>query len=155
MTRSGGPLVTIADLDLSPPEVLDHRCTLQEAAIAMINARATAVLLRGEHATILTELDLVRASALGRDPGSPAAPFATPEPVRIDRATPLVEAMHAMVRNGVRHLVVVDDADRITGILSVRAAANALLPTAELPPWLPALRLALRVEWRDGDITVA
>ncbi|MFN8035602.1 MAG: CBS domain-containing protein [Acidimicrobiia bacterium] len=144
--------LTVADLRLRPPERLGEHTTLQEATAAMLRERSTAVLLDGAVLRILTELDVVRAVALGRGPDARAAQFATPEPLTIDAATPVLEAVDLMVRHGVRHLVVADRARRVTGILAVQAAAAALLGSTEVPPWLPALRLALRVEWRE-DVT--
>jgi len=51
-----------------------------------------------------------------------------------------------MLRRGHRALVVVDPAGRAVGLLTLAAAAAALLGRTDVPSWLPALRMALHLE---------
>ena len=61
-------------------------------------------------------------------------------------AATVLEAVEVMLRHGLRAVVVVDDAARPVGMLTLVHAVEALLAVAEVPAWLSGLRIALRVE---------
>lgn len=81
---------------------------------------ALAVVRDGRLTGIVTERDVVRAVAEGRDPRrTRAADCMTPDPMTIRASDTLQDAMSLMRVLGVRHLPVVDDG-RPSGIVSLR-----------------------------------
>lgn len=107
----------------------DH--TLSQAAGVMADHDVGAAVVLdpdGEGPGILTERDVLRAVAQGRDP--------TTTPVRdcqtsdLTTAVPTSDLRHAgqvMLSGGFRHLVVVDDGGEVVGVLSIRDVLRSLL----------------------------
>lgn len=100
----------------------DH--SLREAARMMSARRVGAAAVVDPDTSgigILTERDILNAIGAGQDPDTERASahltsdlvFATPE-------WSLDQAAEAMNRGGFRHLIVLDDAGEITGVVSVR-----------------------------------
>ncbi|MBM3675367.1 MAG: CBS domain-containing protein [Actinobacteria bacterium] len=69
-----------------------------------------------------------------------------PSPRTFTEQASVLEALALMLRRGHRALVVVDPAGRAVGLLTLAAAAAALLGRTDVPSWLPALRMALHLE---------
>jgi signal-transduction protein with cAMP-binding, CBS, and nucleotidyltransferase domain len=145
---ANGPRI-VADVELGQTVVLASTASVGDAARALLVHGCGAVLVGGTEA-ILTEHDIVRAVAHGRDDGSPAALIATPHPLAVHCHTTIVEALTMMLRMGVRSLVVVDDHHQAIGILGMPTALDAILSPIDGPTWLPALRLALQVSMSPG-----
>lgn len=139
--EAGTPL---SELELSPP-VLGDDVTIRDVAGAMTRTGASAVMI-GTGPAIVTEHDIVRAVASGDPPGAPARQAATPEALKIGRSASAIEALGTMLREGIRHLVVVDAGGKPCGVVSLRAAAAAVFGQVDTPPWLAGLRFALRAE---------
>lgn len=96
--------------------------SLTEAAVRMRAHRvgALAVVEDDRLAGILTERDLLRAVAEGRDPQATAVGTAmTPNPRTIAPDDPVEEAAAAVIELGVRHLPVIEG-PRIVGFVSAR-----------------------------------
>jgi CBS domain-containing protein len=61
----------------------------------------------------------------------------TPEPVAVERATPLDYACELMIERGVRHLLV-REGDELVGVLNMRDVVGVLSGAAELGAVPPA-----------------
>ena len=78
------------------------------------------VLLEGESiAAILTERDVLKAVAAGRDGSAPVADWMTRHPDTIEPGDTTDHAASLMILGGFRHLPVVDDR-KVVGIVSIR-----------------------------------
>lgn len=102
---------------LTAPEV-----PVAEAAALMIKANVgSAVVMQGRFlAGILTERDVLRAAAAGEDLRvSRVADWMTPDPQSVGPDTAVEEAAEIMLRNGFRHLPVVDGRT-VCGVVSLR-----------------------------------
>lgn len=135
----------LAALDLEPVIVLPRDISLRRAASAMATTSTTAVLIDGTPVRILTERDVVRAMASGRTGDDLAREVATPDPLVIPERGTVLEAAETMVHHHIGHLVIVDEELHPIAIVSARRVADALLCTLERPPWIGALRVALRI----------
>jgi len=95
--------------------------TIGEAAAAMAERGVGAVvLLEGESiAAILTERDVLKAVAAGRDGSAPVADWMTRHPDTIEPGDTTDHAASLMILGGFRHLPVVDDR-KVVGIVSIR-----------------------------------
>ena len=100
----------------------DPRQSLVDAAAEMRAHRTSALaVLDGDAIVgIVTERDLMRAIADGRDPGAThVSQYMTHDPMTIDACKPAVEAAAMMVKHRVRHFPVTDEG-RLIGFLSAR-----------------------------------
>lgn len=100
----------------------DPRQSLVEAAAQMRANRisALAVLDAGAIVGIVTERDLMRAIADGRQPGTThVSQYMTQSPRTIEAGEPVARAAEIMIRHQVRHLPVTDKG-RLIGFLSAR-----------------------------------
>lgn len=140
-----GATTVLAELELVPLPTFASDATLQEVAQAMMRSSAPAVLLGGS-GTIVTERDVIAATARGRSPVSAAMLAGQVEPPTIVDQASVLEALAIMLRGGHHALVVIDDERRAVGLLTLATAAAALLGGTDVPSWLPALRMALHLE---------
>ena len=102
---------------LTAPEV-----PVAEAAALMIKANVgSAVVMQGRFlAGILTERDVLRAAAAGEDlRASRVADWMTPDPQSVGPDTEVEEAAGIMLKNGFRHLPVMDGRT-VCGVVSLR-----------------------------------
>ncbi len=138
--RQSERTVTVADL-MSPTIVAgDPRQSLPEAAARMRAERVSALALVVEDSIvgILTERDLMRAMAEGREPASiHVSEYMTQSPQTIESSEAATSAAALMIRHGIRHLPVTRDG-RLAGFLSARdllalAPGPNKLPVSE--PW--------------------
>ncbi|HEX8804358.1 MAG TPA: CBS domain-containing protein [Acidimicrobiales bacterium] len=131
MTGFGTHLVpTIEELDLRPIVTVTPVATLQAAAATM-GAHAISSLVvgePGEPVAILTERDVTRAVADGRDPATPVAELASDHPLTVAATDTVMDAVALMLREGVRHLVVTRGR-RAVGVVSTRDLLIALVGT--------------------------
>ncbi|MCA1676993.1 MAG: CBS domain-containing protein [Actinobacteria bacterium] len=113
------PLFTV-----SPDDTLAH-C----AAMMREHGRGSAtVVAPGEPPGIITERDLLRAVADGADMGATrVAEYRTANAVTVTPTWHVVDAARIMIERRFRHLVVVDPAGTVLGVLSIRDIARALL----------------------------
>jgi CBS domain-containing protein len=82
----------------------------------------------GENPGIITERDLLRAVAEGVDLGSaPVEEYMTANAITASSSWDVEKAARLMLEHGFRHLVVLDNAGRVGGILSIRDLVKALL----------------------------
>jgi CBS domain-containing protein len=96
--------------------------TLGEAAAAMAARGVGAVVvLDGDRvAAILTERDVMKAVAAGKDGGAPVDEWMTPHPDTIEPSDTTDHAASLMIHGGFRHLPVVEADGRVVGIVSIR-----------------------------------
>ena len=112
------------------------------AAARLMRAADVSALVVGEPGrpvSVLTERDLTAALAADTDPGAPVTSAASPDPVTVDRHASVVAAAAAMLRLGVRHLVVVEGS-RAVGMVSMRDALGVLLRAVTPEPVFALLR---------------
>ena len=97
------------------------QATLGEAASAMAERGVGAVVvLDGEAiAAILTERDVMKAVAAGRDGSAPVTEWMTRHPDTIEPDDTTDHAASLMIHGGFRHLPVVEDG-ALVGIVSIR-----------------------------------
>jgi CBS domain-containing protein len=77
---------------------------------------------------IFTERDLTRrVLAAGKALGATMAQCMTPNPVVVHRKEPVGAAIRRMEQGGYRHLPVLDEADRLVGMLSVKRIIHYLV----------------------------
>ena len=96
--------------------------TVAEAAAGMVTAKVgSAVVMQGRFlAGILTERDVMRSAASGEDLRvSRVSDWMTPDPQSASPDTSVEEAADVMLKNGFRHLPVVDGRT-VCGVVSLR-----------------------------------
>jgi CBS domain-containing protein len=118
------PFVTRQEILAVEPE---H--TLSEAARYMRERGVgSAVVIEEGPPGIITERDLLRAIADGADPTSTkVGAYRTPNAVTITLTWHVVDAARTMMERGFRHLIVLDEAGQIVGMLSIRDMVRGLL----------------------------
>lgn len=131
----------IDQLPLRPLVTIRPDASLRAAARLMRaeDVSALVVGVPGRPVAVLTERDLTAAMAVGTDPVTPVAAATADDPVTVDRHASVVSASAAMLRLGVRHLVVVDGS-RAVGMVSMRDALSALLRVLTPRPVAARLR---------------
>lgn len=120
--RGGAVLRTrLSDMVRRPPVAIEPRATIREAAQVMARERVSSVLVRdgGRLVGILTDRDLrTRVLAEGRDPAGAVATVMTPDPATARTDALAFEALMEMVDRSIHHLPVLDEAGRLTGLVS-------------------------------------
>jgi len=104
--------------------------TLADAARAMIRQGVgSAVVIAGDEPPgIITERDLLRAIADGVDfDRAKVSQYMVAKAVTVTEGWYVVDAAGTMMERGFRHLLVVDEDGKVTGILSIRDMVKALL----------------------------
>jgi CBS domain-containing protein len=80
------------------------------------------------HPGIITERDLLKAMADAVDPEvATVEEYMTANAITASPSWSAVEAASRMIEGGFRHLVVLDDDGRVSGILSIRDLVSSLL----------------------------
>jgi signal-transduction protein with cAMP-binding, CBS, and nucleotidyltransferase domain len=131
----------IDQLPRRPLVTVEPATSLRSAARLMRAEDVSALVVGkpGDLITIVTERDMTRAVAEGRDGATPVAEVASPRPVTVEGGTTVVTAATRMLQQGVRHLVVVDRA-RAVGLVSMRDALAVLLQSVTPDPGFLVLR---------------
>lgn len=82
----------------------------------------------GKVVGIFTERDLLRrVLAAGKPLTLPVADYMTPDPVVVHPKEPIAAAVRRMVEGGYRHLPVVDEVERLVGVISVKRIMHYLV----------------------------
>jgi CBS domain-containing protein len=111
---------------------------LRSLAVALRAARTGLGIVEVAGGGVITERDVLRAIADGADlDAARVGDWMTPEPVAVERATPLDEACDIMIERGVRHLLV-REGDLLVGVLNMRDVVGVLSGAAELGSVPPA-----------------
>ncbi len=104
--------------------------TLSDAGRQMIRRGVgSAVVIAGDEPPgIITERDLLRAIADGVDFNVvKVSEYMVPKAVTVTDRWHVVDAAGTMIDRGFRHLVVIDEDGKVTGIISIRDMVRALL----------------------------
>ncbi|WP_051340887.1 DUF294 nucleotidyltransferase-like domain-containing protein [Azospirillum halopraeferens] len=111
-------MLRIRQAYVHPPVFVDASASLRDAARAMRDRRATAVLVRdGERTGILTGTDLRDLVVLdGRPVSEPVGPLARYSLITLDADDPLFNALLLMTKHSVRRIVVTEQG-AVTGVL--------------------------------------
>ncbi len=112
---------SIAEVMTRDVLVVEGDIQLKDAAARMVARGVGAVIvLEGERLLgILTERDVLRAVASGRDGKSAVDEWMTRDPEVVDMADTTDYAAALMIHGGFRHLPVVEE-DKVVGIVSIR-----------------------------------
>jgi CBS domain-containing protein len=122
---------TLGGLHLRPPTFVSAAETLAGVATAMVRDEVSCVILEELPLRIVTELDLVRGLGRGGRPDDAVATVASAHPTWAPPSASVAEAAALMVSLGIRHLVVVDLAERPSGIVSMAELFDVLVRSQE------------------------
>ena len=119
-----GPLAASPVLTLGPNETL----AVAARAIWAHHTGSAAVVAAGQPPGIITERDLLRAVAESVDvANTKVRDYVTPDAVTITPSWEVVDAARLMIDRGFRHLLVVNEAGKLLGIVSIRDMVKALV----------------------------
>src|SRR5437667_11700891 len=121
---------SVSRLHPSPPLRISPTQTVAEAAALMRREGVGCLLVcEGERMVgIFTERDLMRrVLAAGKPLTVPVAECMTPDPVVVHGKEPVGSAVRRMEEGGYRHLPVIDETERLVGVLSVKRIVHYLV----------------------------
>lgn len=141
--------VRLREVMTADPVTAQPSDSLAEAATAMRQREVgSAVVRRGETVVgIVTERDIVRATAEGADSSSTVADWMTPNPVTMPPDEDITHALDRMLDRHFRHIPVVDG-EKLVGIVSLRQLIEAA-KIRRVEPWQPSTAKGLE------NVTVA
>ena len=119
-----GPLVNVAVVTVGP------RHSVAEAARRMRSGNVGSAVVETEdgHPGIITERDLLKVMADGVDPEvATVEEYMTANAITASPSWSAVDAASRMLEGGFRHLVILGDTGRVSGILSIRDLVASLL----------------------------
>ena len=120
----------VSRLEASPPRSVDRSATVAEAIDLMRRDNTGCILVcdANQLVGLFTERDLMcRVLAVGKPLDLLVADVMTPDPVTIQPRDPIRLAVRRLEGGGHRHLPIVDDTNRPTGILSVKKVVRYLV----------------------------
>jgi CBS domain-containing protein len=120
----------VSRLSVPSPLQIDRGATVAEAIAKMKGDKVGCIVVceREKMVGIFTERDLMRrVLATGKPLTMRVAECMTPNPVVVNRSEPIGAAVRRMEEGGYRHLPVVDDAGKLTGVLSVKRIVHYLV----------------------------
>lgn len=120
-------MVVLRDIMTAELHATTSDASVADAASTMVAARVgSALVMTGSVLVgIITERDVLRAAASGRDlTGDPVRNWMTPDPITASPDEDVDVSTQTMVANGFRHLPVVDGSD-VVGIVSLRDLLSA------------------------------
>lgn len=136
--------ITVRDLAIEPFVRIPMSATLRNAARLLAVSGAGTLLVESDGTFVtLTDGDVVRMVAAGADPSVPLSELTLQAPLLATPDTSVQAALRALVDARSWNVVVVDDGNHPLGLVSLATLLEALIGG---PPWLGALRLALRIE---------
>ncbi len=118
----------VRDLVKRRPVTASKEATLSDLARLMKeNEVGSVVIVENDRPIgIVTERDLVIAIADGVDPQTKAKDFMSYDPVKVKYDTDVTAALSIMISRNIRHLVVVDESQRLIGVVSSRDLLKAV-----------------------------
>lgn len=119
--------IKIKDRMSTPVQTINVDNTIQEAAKLMQSKKMGSLIVidDGEHKGMLTERDIVYAVADGAEDTNLDNYMNIPL-ITIEENSPLGDAAQLMLTKNIRRLAVVDDNEKITGIINIRDLTNAV-----------------------------
>lgn len=122
---------SVSRLFPTPPHQITPDRPVSEAIERMREHKVGCLLVveeGGQLKGILTERDLARRIfAVGRPLTTPVAECMTPDPVTVSSKESIRSAIERMERGGYRHLPVLDERQRLVGILSIKRIVHYLV----------------------------
>ena len=115
-------MTMLRDLMSTRVALTSPETSVAEAAVSMVKANiGSAVVMQGRFlAGIITERDVLRSAASGEDlREARVADWMTPDPQSVSPDTSVEEAAEIMLKNGFRHLPVVEGRT-VCGVVSLR-----------------------------------
>jgi CBS domain-containing protein len=132
MARTVGDVMADVKVRMGPDQ------DLRALAVALSGARTGLGIVEVAGGGVITERDVLRAIAEGTDlDAAKVSDWMTPDPVAVERSTPLEDACDLMIDRGVRHLLV-REGDALVGVLNMRDVVGVLSGAAELGAVPPA-----------------
>jgi CBS domain-containing protein len=133
---------SVSRLEPTPPHRVESTQTVDDAVYLMRTQSIGCLLVcqLGKLVGVFTERDLMcRVLGVGKPLKTAIGDVMTPDPVTVFAKDPIRVAIRKMQQGGYRHLPVVDEENRPTGVLSVKRLVHYLAehyPTAvyNLPP---------------------
>jgi len=118
-------MITVGQLVKRQAITLPHSARIAEAAKLMSKQRVGLVVLtdpdeKSQVIGVVSERDIIRGLAKGLTPKSPVSKIATRTVVTIASDSDVGKAARLLTEKGIRHLVVLDDRQRLSGVISVR-----------------------------------
>lgn len=120
---------SVSRLHPTPPLRISPTRTVAEAVDLMRQEKVGCLLvcLDEQMVGIFTERDLLRrVLSVGKPLSVPVSEVMTQKPVTVRRKEPISAAVRCMEEGGYRHLPVVDESDRVIGMLSVKRIVHYL-----------------------------
>jgi CBS domain-containing protein len=121
---------SVSRLFPTPPHQIDPDQTVADAVEMMRreNVGCLVVCREGQLVGILTERDLMRrVFAAGRPLTTPISECMTPDPITVSSKESIRAAIDRMEKGGYRHLPVLDERQRLVGILSIKRIVHYLV----------------------------
>ena len=122
---------SVSRLFPTPPHQIAPDCPVEQAIELMREKKVGCVVIvaaGGELVGILTERDLMRrVIAAGRPLSTPVSECMTSAPVTVSSKEPIRSAIESMEKGGYRHLPVLDERQRLVGILSIKRIVHYLV----------------------------
>lgn len=119
---AGGAILRtrVADIAQRAPVTIAPAASIRDAAIAMSDARVSAILVTESERLvgILTDRDLRRVVASGLDPDAPAATLMTADPTTVTLEALAFEVLMGMTQQRIHHLPVVDADGHAVGMIT-------------------------------------
>jgi len=121
---------SVSRLFPTPPHQIEPHRAVSDAVAEMRKHRVGCLLVcdAGRLIGILTERDIMRrVIALGLPLTTSVAACMTPEPVTVSSKEPIRAAIERMEQGGYRHLPVLDEQQRLVGVLSIKRIVHYLV----------------------------
>lgn len=124
-------IMSVSPVTVKPDDTVEHAAKLMRSlgigSVVVVDERERVV-------GLLTERDIVyRVVAEARPPDTRVSEVMTVGVVTIKPEAPISEAARLMISMGIRHLVVVDEAGRPVGVVSLRDLARAVWGSPGVP----------------------
>lgn len=140
------PKVTLAELQLEPVLSVAPDTTLRVAAQIFSTTGASTLLVDTTPRSEITGHDFIRAFAKGVPADTPVQDIVSGDPLFVHRHAAIDRVLEVMLHEQRHSVVVLDDNEDVVGLLTLLVAVAAC---TDGPPWLGALRVALRI---DGNV---
>ena len=121
-------MTTVREVMASDLITVQPTDTVAQAATVMGGRHVGSALVMdaGAMVGIFTERDILRALSQDFDaPGQPVAHWMTRDPIRVDVAVPVEQALDLMLSKGFRHLPV-EEGGEVVGMVSMRDLSQAI-----------------------------
>lgn len=117
--------MNVGDIITKPLVTIPSRTTLFEAAKMMVEKNMGLLVVcdakeKAKLVAVISERDIIKSIASGENLTTPVEQVGTRQVITVKANAEVAEAAKAMNRHRIRHVVVVDDQDRLMGVVSMR-----------------------------------